>query len=191
MSTSVTQVAASKSKSLDFTRQIAIVVAASLFVAVCARFSLPIPGTPVPLSLQNFAVLLVGLSLGSRRGFIALGLYLAEGAAGLPVFSPVGAPGILRFAGPTAGYLIAYPLVAALTGSIFERGKQTFARAISAALLGELLLFACGVSWLYVLTHSLARAIAFGLYWFIFAEVMKVMFAAGIASTWRRFVPNN
>ena len=191
MSTSVTQVAASKSKSLDFTRQIAIVVAASLFVAVCARFSLPIAGTPVPLSLQNFAVLLVGLSLGSRRGFIALALYLAEGAAGLPVFSPVGAPGILRFAGPTAGYLIAYPLVAALAGYIFERGKQTFARAISAALLGELLLFACGVSWLYVLTHSLARAIAFGLYWFIFAEVMKVMFAAGIASTWRRFVPNN
>ena len=191
MSTSVTQVAASKSKSLDFARQIAIVVAASLFVAVCARFSLPIPGTPVPLSLQNFAVLLVGLSLGSRRGFIALALYLAEGAAGLPVFSPVGAPGILRFAGPTAGYLIAYPLVAALAGYIFERGKQTFARAISAALLGELLLFACGVSWLYVLTHSLARAIAFGLYWFIFAEVMKVMFAAGIASTWRRFVPNN
>ena len=191
MSTSVTQVSATRSKSLDLAGQIAIIVAASVFVAVCARFSLPIPGTPVPLSLQNFAVLLVGLSLGSRRGFIVLALYLAEGAAGLPVFSPVGAPGILRFAGPTAGYLIAYPLVAALAGYIFERGKQTFARAISAALLGELLLFACGVSWLYVLTHSLARAIALGLYWFIFAEVMKVMFAAGIASTWRRFVPNN
>jgi len=191
MSISVTEVSSTRSKSLDLAGQIAIVVAASLFVAVCARFSLLIPRTPVPLSLQNFAVLLVGLSLGSRRGFIALGLYLAEGAAGLPVFSPVGAPGILRFAGPTAGYLIAYPFVAALAGYIFERGKRTFARAISAALLGELLLFACGVSWLYVLTHSLARAIAFGLYWFIFAEVMKVMFAAGIASTWRRFVPNN
>jgi len=191
MSISVTEVSSTRSKSLDLAVQIAIVVAASLFVAVCARFSLLIPGTPVPLSLQNFAVLLVGLSLGSRRGFIALGLYLAEGAAGLPVFSPVGAPGILRFAGPTAGYLIAYPFVAALAGYIFERGKRTFARAISAALLGELLLFACGVSWLYVLTHSLARAIAFGLYWFIFAEVMKVMFAAGIASTWRRVVPNN
>jgi biotin transport system substrate-specific component len=191
MSISVTQVSTTRSKSLDLAGQIAIVVAASLFVAVCARFSLPIPGTPVPLSLQNFAVLLVGLSLGSRRGFIALGLYLAEGAAGLPVFSPVGAPGILRFAGPTAGYLIAYPFVAALAGYIFERGKRTLARAISAALLGELLLFACGVSWLYVLTHSLARAIAFGLYWFIFAEVMKVMFAAGIASSWRRVVPHN
>jgi biotin transport system substrate-specific component len=191
MSASVTQVAATRSKQLDFARQIAIVVAASLFVAACARFSLPIPGTPVPLSLQNFAVLLVGLSLGSRRGSMALALYLVEGAAGLPVFSPVGAPGILRFAGPTAGYLMAYPFVAGLAGYVFERGKQTFARAASAAIAGELLLFACGISWLYVLTHSLARAIAFGLYWFIFAEVLKVMLAAGIATTWRRFVPNN
>src|SRR5437764_13554353 len=120
MSSSVTQVAVSKSKSLDLTGQIAIIVAASLFVAVCARFSLPIPGTPVPLSLQNFAVLLVGLSLGSRRGFIALGLYLAEGAGGLPVFSPVGAPGILRFAGPPAGYLHACPWLAALDEYIAE-----------------------------------------------------------------------
>jgi biotin transport system substrate-specific component len=191
MSASVTQVAATRSKQLDFARQIAIVVAASLFVAACARFSLPIPGTPVPLSLQNFAVLLVGLSLGSRRGSMALALYLVEGAAGLPVFSPVGAPGILRFAGPTAGYLMAYPFVAGLAGYVFERGKQTFARAASATIAGELLLFACGISWLYVLTHSLARAIAFGLYWFIFAEVLKVMLAAGIATTWRRFVPNN
>ena len=189
MSAPMTGVAVSRSKSVDATLQIAIVIAASLFVAVCARFSLPIPGTPVPLSMQNFAVLLVGLSLGSRRGFITLVLYLAEGAAGLPVFAPVGAPGILRFIGPTAGYLIAYPFVAALAGYIFERGKQTFARAASAAIAGELLLFASGISWLYVLTHSLARAIAFGLYWFIFAEVMKVMFAAGVVTTWRRFVP--
>src|SRR5947207_9649548 len=153
MSVSVTQIAGSRSKTLDSARQIAIVVAASLFVAVCARFSLPIPGTPVPLSLQNFAVLLVGLSLGSRRGFIALALYLAEGAAGLPVFAPVGAPGILRFAGPTAGYLIAYPFVAALAGYICERGKRTFTNAASAAVASELLLFACGISWLFALTH--------------------------------------
>ena len=191
MSAPVSQIAVGRSKSAEAALQVAIIVAASLFVAVCARFSLPIPGTPVPLTLQNFAVLVVGLALGSRRGFIALALYLAEGAAGLPVFSPIGAPGILRFAGPTAGYLIAYPFVAALAGYIFERGKQTFSRAFSAAIAGELLLFACGISWLYVLMHSLARAIAFGLYWFIFAEVMKVMFAAGVATTWRRFVPTN
>ena len=189
MSAPMTGVAVSRSKSADATLQIAIVVAASLFVAVCARFSLSIPGTPVPLSMQNFAVLLVGLSLGSRRGFIALALCLAEGVAGLPVFAPVGAPGILRFIGPTAGYLIAYPFVAALAGYIFEHGKQTFARAASAAIAGELLLFASGISWLFALSHSLSRAIAFGLYWFIFAEVMKVMFAAGVVTTWRRFVP--
>ena len=191
MSAPMSQAAVGRSRSAEGALQVAVIVAASLFVAVCARFSLPIPGTPVPLSLQNFAVLLVGLTLGSRRGFMALVLYLAEGASGLPVFSPIGAPGILRFAGPTAGYLIAYPFVAALAGYIFERGKQTFGRAFSAAIAGEVLLFSIGISWLYVLTHSVARAIAFGLYWFIFAEVLKVMFAAGIATTWRRFAPNN
>jgi len=191
MSASVSQVAVVRSRSAEAALQVGIIVAASLFVAVCARFSLPLPGTPVPLSMQNFAVLLVGLALGSRRGFMALALYLAEGAAGLPVFAPVGAPGILRFAGPTAGYLLAYPFVAGLAGYIFERGKQSFARAFSAAIAGEALLFAVGISWLYVLTHSAARAIAFGLYWFLFAEVMKVMLAAGIASMWRRFVPTN
>ena len=189
MSAPMSQAAVGRSKSADAALQAAIIVAASLFVAACARFSLPIPGTPVPLSLQNFAVLLVGLALGSRRGFMALALYLAEGAAGLPVFSPIGAPGILRFIGPTAGYLMAYPFVALLAGYIFERGKQTFVRAASAAIAGEVLLFAVGISWLYVLTHSLARAIAFGFSWFIFAEIMKVVLAAGVASTWRRFVP--
>src|SRR5580700_5808283 len=70
-------------------RQVAIVVSASLFVALCAHITIPIPGTPVPLTVQNFGVLLVGLLLGSRRGFAALALYLAEGAMGMPVFSPV------------------------------------------------------------------------------------------------------
>ena len=191
MSAPMSHAVVDRSKSAEAALQVAIIVAASLFLAVCARFSFPIPGTPVPLTLQNFAVLLVGLALGSRRGFMALVLYLAEGASGLPVFSPIGAPGLLRFAGPTAGYLIAYPFVAALAGYIFERGRQTFARAFSAAIAGELLLFASGIAWLYVWTHSLARAIAFGLYWFIFAEVMKVMLAAGIATTWRRFGPTN
>jgi biotin transport system substrate-specific component len=182
MSTQAAQITGGRSRTFDAVLQITIVVAASVFVAVCARISLPIPGTPVPLSLSNFAVLVVGLVLGSRRGFAALALYLLEGAAGLPVFSPVGAPGLLRFIGPTAGYLIAYPFVAGLAGYIFEHGKRTFARAVVAGIAGELLLFVCGISWLYILTHSLARALSFGLYWFIFAEVMKVMFAAGVVT---------
>jgi biotin transport system substrate-specific component len=189
MSAPATQVASSRSRTLDRAVQVAVVIGASLFIALCARVSVPIPGTPVPLTLQNFGVLLVGLALGSHRGFAALALYLLEGAAGMPVFSPFGPGGVLQILGPTGGYLIAYPFVAALTGYIFERGKRTFAWAAGAAVAGELLLFACGISWLYVLTHSFARALSFGLYWFIFAEVIKVMFAAGIVRSWQGLFP--
>ena len=183
------QVASSRSRMFDRALQVAVIIGASLFIALCARISFPIPGTPVPLTLQNFGVLLVGLALGSRRGFAALALYLLEGAAGMPVFSPFGAGGVLRMMGPTGGYLIAYPFVAALTGYIFERGKRTFVRAAVAAIAGEFLLFTCGISWLYILTHSFARALSFGLYWFIFAEVIKVMFAAGIVRSWQGLSP--
>jgi len=185
MSLSATQVASPRSRPFEIATQIAIVVSASLFVALCARIYIPLPGTPVPLTVQNLGVLLVGLSLGSRRGFAALALYLAEGAMGMPVFSPHGLGGIAQIAGPTGGYLIAYPLVAALTGYIFERGKPVFARAALACLAGEVLLFTSGTSWLYVYTHSFAKALSFGLYWFVFAEILKIMFAAGAVRGWQ------
>jgi biotin transporter BioY len=79
-----------------------------------------------------------------------------------------------------------YPFVAFVAGYIFERGTRSFARGAIAGLLAELLLFAGGLTWLYVFTHSLAKAAYFGLYWFIAAEVIKVMFAAAIASRWQR-----
>jgi biotin transport system substrate-specific component len=191
MSSPATQVASPRNRVVEIASQIAIVFAASFFVAVCARIYIPLPGTPVPLTVQNLGVLLIGLALGSRRGFAALALYLAEGASGLPVFSPHGLGGIAQILGPTGGYLVAYPFVAALTGYIFERGKATFARAAFASLAGEVLLFTFGISWLYVLTHSLARALSFGLYWFIFAEVIKIMLAAGAVRSWRSFFPHN
>jgi len=187
MSSSATQVVGSRTRAFEFATQIAIVVSASLFVALCARIYIPLPGTPVPLTVQNLGVLLVGLALGSRRGFAALALYLAEGATGIPVFSPHGLGGIAQILGPTGGYLVAYPLVAALTGYIFERGKASFARAAFASLAGEVLLFTFGISWLYVLTHSLSKALSYGLYWFIFAEILKIMFAAGAARGWQAF----
>ena len=171
---------------LEVLRQVALVVGASLFVALCARISIPLPFTPVPLTVQNFGVLLVGLLLGSRRGFAAMALYLMEGAAGLPVFSPTGPGGIAQLLGPTGGFLMAYPLVALAAGYIFDRGAKTFARAAVAGLLGEILLFVGGLGWLYIFTHSLAKAAYLGLYWFIAAEVIKVMLAAGIATRWRR-----
>jgi biotin transport system substrate-specific component len=191
MSSSATQVVSSRNRAFEIATQIAVVVSASLFVALCARIYIPLPGTPVPLTVQNLGVLLVGLALGSRRGFAALALYLVEGAMGIPVFSPHGLGGIAQILGPTGGYLIAYPFVAALTGYIFERGKPTFARAAFASLAGEVLLFTFGISWLYILTHSLARALSFGLYWFISAEVIKIMLAAGAVRSWRSFFPRN
>jgi biotin transport system substrate-specific component len=167
-------------------RQVAIVIAASLFVALCARITIPLPFTPVPLTVQNFGVLLVGLLLGSRRGFAALVLYLAEGAMGMPVFSPIGVGGIAHLLGPTGGFLLAYPLVAWVAGYVMEHGRKSFARAALGGLLGEVVLFAGGLTWLAVLTHSVTQAIRWGLYWFLFAEVIKVMMAAGIVARWQR-----
>ena len=168
-------------------RQVALLVGASLFVALCARVTIPLPFTPVPLTVQNFGVLLVGLLLGSRRGFVALALYLAEGAMGMPVFNPTGVGGIAQlFHGATSGFLLAYPLVAWVAGSIVEHGPKSFARAVMGGLLGEVVLFTGGLAWLAVLTHSVSQAVRWGLYWFLFAEIIKVMMAAGIAARWQR-----
>jgi biotin transport system substrate-specific component len=163
------------------------VITASLFVALCARVTVPLPFTPVPLTLQNFGVLAVGLLLGSRRGFAALSLYLAEGAFGLPVFSPaILGSGISHILGPTGGFLMAYPLVAFVAGYIYEHSSRRFGWAALSALAAEVLLFAGGLSWLAVLTHSVSLAIRYGLYWFVFAEVIKVLMAAAIATRWHQ-----
>ena len=172
-------------RALYWAEQVAIVLSASLFVALCARITLPLPFTPVPLTLQNFGVLLVGLTLGSRRGFAALALYLVEGTSGMPVFNPAGPGGIAQLMGVTGGFLLAYPFAAGLAGWITERGKASFARAAAAGVLAEVVLFAGGLSWLAVLTHSFAQALRFGLYWFVFAEVIKVMLAAAVSTGWQ------
>ena len=176
---------------LEVSRQVAIVVGASLLVAACAHIYIPLPLTPVPLTVQNLGVLLVGLMLGSRRGFAALVLYLVEGMVGLPVFSPTGPGGVAQLFGITGGFLLVYPFVAFLAGYIFEGGSKSFLRAAVAGLLAEILLFAGGLTWLYIFTHSLAKAAYLGLYWFLAAEVIKVMFAAAIATGWRGHAARN
>jgi biotin transport system substrate-specific component len=182
----MTQALTPADRALTWAQQAALVAGASIFVALCARVTLPLPFTPVPLTMQNFGVLLVGLMLGRRRGFAALTLYLAEGLAGMPVFNPTGPGGLAQLLGPTGGYLISYPFVAALAGWIMERGPRTFFRAVAAGVLAETLLFASGISWLVVFTHSFAKALRFGFYWFVFAEIIKVMLASGITTGWRR-----
>jgi biotin transport system substrate-specific component len=191
MSRVATQVVGQRTRSeyqgIEWAKQAAIVIAASLFVALCARVTVPLLFTPVPLTLQNFGVLTVGLLLGSRRGFAALAFYLVEGAFGLPVFSPaILGSGITHLTGATGGFLMAYPLVAFVAGYIYEHSSRRFAWAALSAVAAELVLFAGGLSWLAVLTHSVSLAIRYGLYWFVFAEVIKVLMAAAVAARWHQ-----
>src|SRR5437660_11050561 len=109
-------------RAAEWAKQVALVVGASLFVALCAHVTVPLPFTPVPLTLQNCGVLIVGLLLGSRRGFAALALYLAEGLAGLPVFNPMGPAGIAPVLGFTGGFLLGYAFVAGVRGVLVDVG---------------------------------------------------------------------
>jgi biotin transport system substrate-specific component len=187
MSRVASQVAGQPTRAAEIAKQTAIVVGASLFVALCAKVTVPLLVTPVPLTLQNFGVLAVGLVLGSRRGFAALALYLVEGAFGMPVFSPSAlGGGIAQILGPTGGFLMAYPLVAFVAGWIYERTSGRFVWAALSSVAAELVLFAGGLSWLAVLTHSVSMAIRYGLYWFVFAEIIKVLMSAGVAMRWRQ-----
>jgi biotin transport system substrate-specific component len=163
--------------------QVALMVGATFFVALCAHITLPLPWTPVPLTLQNFGVLLVALGLGSKRGFAAMVLYLVEGVSGMPMFASSGPGGLAQLMGPTGGYLLAYPLAALVVGAISERGSRGFLRNLVACISGEVLLFAGGLAWLMVLARtSVGQAAQFGLYPFLFAEVAKITAAAGAAS---------
>jgi biotin transport system substrate-specific component len=171
---------------LGLIKQAAIVICASAVIAVCARLTVPLPFTPVPLTLANFGVLLVGLSLGSRRGFAAAVLYLSWGAMGLPVFASAGPGSFAQMLGPTGGYLLAYPVIAFLAGWIAEHGQPSFLRNLTGAVVAEVVLFVAGIGWLAVITHSWRQAAFFGLYPFFFAEVSKVMIAAAAAGRLRR-----
>jgi biotin transport system substrate-specific component len=160
-----------------------LVVCGSGFLALCARASVPLPSTPVPVTLSNFGVLLVGLLLGSRLAPGAAILYLVEGAAGLPVFSN----GSLGLFGPTGGYLWAYPVAAFAIAILFERLRPSFFAALAAALLGELVIFSGGISWLVAAFHvPFAQAAHWGFYPFLVAELAKLGAAAGLATRFTR-----
>jgi biotin transport system substrate-specific component len=146
-------------------------------VSLAAQLAVPLPGTPVPMTLQPLAVLLVGGLLGPRLGAASLGLYLLLGAAGLPVFTPVGAPGLARLFGPTGGYLLAFPLAAAVVGWVTER-RRGWVGLAAGPLLGMLTIHVGGLAQLLVLTGSARAALAAGLLPFAAGDVLKVAAAA-------------
>jgi biotin transport system substrate-specific component len=162
-------------------RDTLLIVFFSGFVALTARISIPLPFTAVPITGQTLGVLLTGAVLGSRRGGLALALYLVEGALGLPVFAPsvVLAPGIARLLGPTGGYLLAYPLAAALVGWLAERGwDRRLPLAALAMMLGNLVIYAGGVAWLTLLLGKPGAAVLQGLVPFIPGDLLKIVIAA-------------
>ncbi len=170
-----------------------LIVGASLFVAACAHLSVPLPFTPVPITLQNFAVLVVGMMLGPVAGFSAMVLYLAEGAMGLPVFTPHSIGGVAHLLGPNAGYLFSYPLAAAVAGwvvSAMQRVTTRFRSALVASIAASLPIFAMGAGWLGRLLHlSVAATWTLAIAPFLLGEVVKITAAAGLFSTlqrWRR-----
>lgn len=167
---------------LQFLLPMAIALAGSGLVALCAHAAIPLIFTPVPLSLAPFAVILLGVLLGPRMAFASLCLYLAEGAAGLPVFSPLGPGGVLQLLGPTGGYLLSYPAAAALAGYLYHRRRQTMPSGIFSAGAASLVILVVGASWLKLLTHMDIRLVLEqAVLPFLPGDVLKVCAAAGVA----------
>jgi biotin transport system substrate-specific component len=146
-------------------------------LALASQFALPIPGTPVPLTLQPLLVVLAGLLLGPVDAAAAMVLYLVAGAAGLPVFAPIGAPGIARLLGPTGGYLLAYPVAAAVAGKL-GAGRPSFVTRALAAMAGILVLYVGGLAQLAVLVGSVTTAAVQGVLPFVAADAVKALVAA-------------
>lgn len=165
--------------------RIVMIVAATIFIAVCAHVTVPLPFTPVPLTMQDFAVLLVGLALGPVAGFAALALYLAEGAMGMPVFTPQGLGGVAQIVGPTGGFLLSFPLVAAIAGwgARSLPIKNGFARATVACALASVVLFAFGATWLAQYRHlNAVPVLHMAVTPFLPGNAVKIAAAAGIFS---------
>ena len=178
--------------------QIGVRAGALLFMTVltaaAAQVSFSIPFTAVPFTLQPMVVLMAGLALGPRLGLASQVLYLAAGMAGLPVFafSPTLPMGVARLVGPTGGYLMSYPFAALVTGYLAERGfGRRYFTSLLAMVAGLLVIYSCGVLWLGLFTGNavgIGAALAGGVYPFVGADLVKLLFAAGITpGLWRLF----
>lgn len=174
--------------------RIASVTLIAALTAAAAQVSIPLPFTPVPLTLQPMVVLLGGAALGGRLGMSAQVLYLLAGIAGLPVFaaSPVLPQGALRLLGPTGGYLMSYPFAAFVAGWLAERGfDRRYVTSVIAMACGLGVVFACGVTWLALFARpagiGFGAALRSGFYPFVAADGVKLLVAATVMPALWRF----
>ncbi|KAA6460877.1 biotin transporter BioY [Acidobacteria bacterium AB60] len=173
-------------------RHLFVVLAGSAFVAVCAHIALPLSFTPVPLTLQPFAVLLLGLLLSPRLGAATLTAYLVEGASGLPVFTPatVNLTGVYHLLGPTGGYLLAYPFAVYVIAALWRTSKHNLWWAILSTAAGNLLILTVGAGWFSILSHaSLNTVLADAVIPFLPGDALKVAVAAALGYEWYRNRP--
>ena len=174
---------------MDSSNQLRTMVYASLFSALTAVGAfVAIPIGPVPIVLQNMFVFLAGLLLGGRWGIASVGVYLLAGACGLPVFAG-GLGGIGRIVGPTGGYLIGYLPAVFLIGKIANRTHPRVLFDVLAMICGSVVLYACGIAWLKVLTGmTVAKALAVGMVPFLIGDALKIAAAAAIAKALRPII---
>ncbi len=163
----------------------ALVMGGSLLIALCAQIAIPLPFSPVPITGQTLAVLLIGATLGRRRGVLCVLAYLAEGIAGLPVFA-AGRTGLAHLLGPTGGYQAGFVAAAFLTGWLAERGwDRRTSTTLLAMLIGNAAIYAFGLPWLARFTGA-EHALAWGLYPFVPGDVVKLALAAALLpSGWK------
>ncbi len=155
---------------------VALIILFSAFVGLTAQVEVPL--LPVPLTLQTLGVLFTGAVLGGRRGALALLLYVAEGAVGLPVFAS-GASGVAYMLGPTGGYLIGFVFAAGVVGLLAERGwDRRLVWTMLAMAVGNLVIYAFGVAWLALVLGDLWNALIQGMLIFIPGDLIKLAIAA-------------
>ena len=167
-------------------RDILLVLAGSLLMALCAQIVIPLQ--PVPITGQTFGVLLLGAALGSKRGAAAMLAYIAEGALGLPFFAG-GASGLAILTGTTAGYLVGFVIAAFVIGLLAERGLERSLRtSLVPFLVGTVIIYTFGVGWLAIVLGDVGKAIALGMLPFLFGDALKLVAAALVLPAAWKFV---
>lgn len=172
-------------RSAAWMRDLLLTFSGVIFVALLAQVRIPLPFTPVPLTGQTFAVLLVGATLGSKRGAASLTLYTVLGALGLPIFAG-GAAGMAYLTGPTLGYLVGFVVAAFAIGRMAERGLERSLRtSLLPFFIGTLAIYAFGAGWLAILLGT-EKALALGVLPFIIGDVIKLVLAAlALPAAWK------